>query len=235
MDDWQDAAFSTRHMHSRVSGSGNRSTRSNAFDVRRTFGTYSIQCPAQQKIMATANGALSDQHASLQLYRLTENGEGIIGELSLPGVLHAAVILAGSRESLRRTVLEMESESDKDETEKENDEIDPHGLEPSETATESDPARDPFESRFETFEKNSFRSPKFWFQWRGRPTTSMSAQGSANPGPSMSEMGYLVFTGNNCRKVKGTINCSFVNWTNTAITGHKVTSRSESNTLVYWD
>ena len=88
-DDWQDAAFSSRHMHNNRGAKSKRAT----FDVRKTFGSYEVKCPAWQKL----ENASSDQAASLELYRLTENREGVVGELALPDALHAAVVLAGSR------------------------------------------------------------------------------------------------------------------------------------------
>jgi hypothetical protein len=107
MDDWQDAAFSSRHMHNRVGRSGGRGTgkskRNSAFDVRKTFASYTCKCPAWHKL-----NSATEQTASLELYRLTDNSEGVVGQLSLPGVLEAAVILAASRDSLQRIVLELE-------------------------------------------------------------------------------------------------------------------------------
>ena len=227
MDDWQDAAFSTRHMHNRVGGN-NRSKHTTSFNVRKTFGSYSVKCPAQQKIVNATDDAQTEQPATLELYRLTENGEGIIGEISLPGALHAAVILAGSRASLRRSVAEMEPEEEEEE-EKGDDQQGNDSDDDDDNVGEDNHERD----RFETFEKNSFRSPKFWFQWNGEPTSELP-RASAESGTTMSELGYIVFTGNDCRKFKGTINCSTLKWKNVAITGHKVVSRSESDVAVNW-
>ena len=106
MDDWQDAAFSSRHMHNR-NGRGSKSKHTAAFDVRKTFASYSVKCPAWQKALSANGDAPPEQDASLELYRLTEGGEGVVGRLSLPGVLQASVILAGSRDSLRRTIAEV--------------------------------------------------------------------------------------------------------------------------------
>ena len=93
MDDWQEAAFSNRHMHNRT-GRGSKSKHSSAFDVRKAFASYSVKCPAWQKTIDAFQDGRIDQDASLELYRLTENGQGVVGVLSLPGVLHASVILA---------------------------------------------------------------------------------------------------------------------------------------------
>ncbi|EUC34493.1 hypothetical protein COCCADRAFT_93319 [Bipolaris zeicola 26-R-13] len=222
-DDWQDAAFSSRHMHNRRGSSG-KSKHSSAFDVRKTFASYSVKCPAWQKALATDGDAQSDQEASLELYRLTESGEGIVGELLLPGVLRSSVILAGSRDSLRRTIADLESGEDASE----EDDQEGQGDTSSNTEPES-----PAKTRFDTFEKNSFRSPKFWFRWSGVPHGASHSTSKEN-GSFESDLGYLVFSGNDCRKFKGTINCASLKWKNVAITGHKMIARSESDTQVTW-
>jgi hypothetical protein len=212
-DDWQDTAFSSRHMHNRRGSKSKRST----FDVRKTFGSYEIKCPAWQKLDDVA----SDQAASLELYRLTENGEGVVGQLGLPGALDAAVVLAASRESLRRTVetVEDDEDEDDDDDDEEEDEEQPN--------------------RFETFEKNSFRSPKFWFRWSGTPASqrpsSPKLSRKASEGDDVETgLGYIVFAGNDCRKFKGTLNCEALGWKDVAITGHKIAARSESDVPVVW-
>ena len=225
MDDWQDAAFSTRHMHNRTGRSG-KPKHTSAFDVRKTFASYSVKCPAWQKALGTNGDAQPEQDASLELYRLTEGGEGVVGQLSLPGLLQASVILAGSRDSLRRPIAEVEpdepnengDENDEDDQEDDSDDIEPES---------------PEKTRFETFEKNSFRSPKFWFRWSGDPTES-SQSASKGTGNHETELGYIVFSGNDCRKFKGTINCTSLKWKNVAITGHKLVARSTSDAQVTW-
>jgi hypothetical protein len=217
MDDWQDAVFSTRHMHNRT-GRGTNSKHTSAFDVRKSFGTYAVKCPAWQKTLNAADDAQSNQEPSLELYRLTENGEGVVGKLFLPGVLKASVILAGSRGSLGRTVAELEVDeigAEKNNVEDEHEDTDEEQQQ---------------QNRFDTFEKNSFRSPKFWFRWSG-VTSSSELQESDD---TETDLGYVVFSGNDCRKFKGTINSSALEWKNVAITGHKTVSRSESDAKVTW-
>jgi hypothetical protein len=205
-DDWQDAAFSSRHMHN---NRGVKSKRS-AFDVRKTFGSYAIKCPAWQKL----EDIPTEQAASLELYRMTENREGVVGELALPRALRAAVVLAGSRKSLAGIVEGFVNE--------EGDNID---------ADEQD--------RFQTFEKNSFRSPKFWFRWNGTlevssNSTSKEVEESSSRDNMDTGLGYIVFVGNDCRKFKGTLNCSQLGWKDVAITGQKLAGRSESDVPVAW-
>jgi hypothetical protein len=180
-----------------------------------TCTTNAAPCPS-------AASTCADASASLELYRLTANQEGVVGELALPSALRAAVVLAGSRQSLRRTVEDMEEEDDDEDEEDEEDE---------------DPDPD---ARFETFEKNSFRTPKFWFRWSGAPASSATPASpklskSASPGDDVQTgLGYIVFSGNDCRKFKGTINCTALGWKDVAITGHKVAPRSESDVPVVW-
>jgi hypothetical protein len=226
MDDWQDAAFSSRHMHNR-NGRGTKSKHTAAFDVRKTFASYSVKCPAWQKASSTNGDAQSEQDASLELYRLTEGGEGVVGQLSLPGVLQASVILAGSRDSLRRTIAEVEP----DESNEQGHGQDVDGEEQDES--DNTEPESPERSRFETFEKNSFRSPKFWFRWSGQPTNATQSA-SKETGNHETELGYIVFSGNDCRKFKGTINCTSLRWKNVAITGHKLVARSTSDACVTW-
>ena len=191
-DDWQDAAFSSRHMHN---NRGAKSKRAN-LDVRKTFGSYEVKCPAWQKL----ENASPEQPASLEIYRLTENREGVVGVLTFPGALRAAVVLAGSRQSLRTTVESFEETTGGEEENEEEDE------------EEDDEPSSPSQLRFETFEKNSFRSPKFWFRWSGSPTVDKvpaspkAGKASSNIVEIESGLGYIVFAGNDCRKFKGTIN-----------------------------
>lgn len=201
-------------MHNRTQ----RGSKSKRFDVRKTFGSYSIKCAAWQKI----DDVSSDASASLELYRLTENGEGVVGQLALPGALRAAVVLAGSRESLRRTVEELEGEEGDDDDDEEEAESD-------------DLPESPMQTRFDTFEKNSFRSPKFWLRWSGTPivqgdaTSAKDSQGDADTG-----LGYVVFSGNDCQKFKGTLNCGALSWKDVPLTGHKISGRSESDVPIAW-
>jgi hypothetical protein len=211
-DDWQDAAFSSRHMHNKRGSMSKRS-----FDVRKTFGTYEVKCSAWQKL----DQIPSDATASLELYRLTENQEGVVGELALPSALHAAVVLAGSRQTLRRTVEDMEDDDDDDSDEEEEEDDDPE------------------QNRFETFEKNSFRTPKFWFRWSGAPTSIMPSSPKTSKSHGAGDdvetgLGYIVFSGNDCRKFKGTINCEALGWKDVALSGHKIAPRSESDVPVVW-
>jgi hypothetical protein len=232
MDDWQDAAFSSRHMHNRVGRSGGRGTgkskRNSAFDVRKTFASYTCKCPAWHKLSSAPDHS-SDQTASLELYRLTDNSQGVVGQLSLPGVLQAAVILAASRDSLQRIVAELEPTTQGDNVEAvENDEDDEDGEDGEASDSDHDTSDEGTEpDRFGLFEKNSFRSPKFWLHWNGDLSTRASSKHEAG-------LGYIVFTGNDCRKFKGTLNCVSLAWKDVSFSGHRIAARSESDVPVVW-
>ncbi|KAK6006985.1 hypothetical protein QM012_005993 [Aureobasidium pullulans] len=235
-DSWQETAFSSRHMHNRQNrnaGSKGHSGKSkrNTFDVRKTFGSYTVKCPAWHKLYTSGDGVSSGQDAVLELYRLTKCGTGVVGEMSLPGVLRAAVLLAASRKSLQAILDRLEpvepevgdeakehDEGEEQESDEESDE------EEEESEEESEP------DRFETFEKNSFREPKFWLRWNG-VLESMAAGGDEK---AESGMGYIIFPSNDCRKFKGTLNCATLEWKDVAFSGHKIAPRSESDIPVAW-
>lgn len=241
-DSWQETAFTSRHMHNRQprntnskssSGSGSgKSKCNNTFDVRKTFGSYTIKCPAWHKLYTSKDGVASGQEAGLELYRLTECGTGVVGEMALPGVMRAAVVLAASRKSLQVILDRLEAVDSKDEDEgKENDGNEEQESDNEESDEEEEESEDePSPDRFETFEKNSFREPKFWLRWNG-VLESMAAAGEEK---AESGLGYIIFPSNDCRKFKGTLNCATLEWKDVAFSGHKIAPRSESDIPVAW-
>jgi hypothetical protein len=253
MDDWQDAAFSSRHMHNRVNrngarGGGGKGKRNAAFDIRKIYGSYECKCPAwHNKInnsSSSENNAMDRYAAVLELYRLTENGQGVVGELLLPGVLRAAVVLAASRKSLQGVLAEFEpavlaedektasdltEEQDKDENEDEDEDED----EDEKDEDEEEDEEEPTPNLFKTFEKNSFREPKFWLQWNGSISSPTSTE-DTNAEKAESGLGYIIFTSNDCRKFKGTLNCASLGWKDVLFSGHKIAPRSESDIPVAW-
>ncbi|KAJ4352773.1 hypothetical protein N0V95_003935, partial [Ascochyta clinopodiicola] len=153
MDDWQDHALSTRHMHNRnsrrASGKGRKG---GAFDVRKTFGEYDVKCASWERALSELEGAdRGEEDAGLELLRLTDDGQGVLGELVLPGVLRAAVVLAASRKVLQVLTAQLSGEGP-DEEDNDNEDED-------EDDEEDDDDEDEESSRFTTFEKNSFRTP----------------------------------------------------------------------------
>ena len=267
MDDWQDHALSTRHMHNRnsrrASGKGKKGA---AFDVRKTFGEYEVKCASWERALGELeDNDGNDDDAGLELLRLTEDGQGVLGELVLPGVLRAAVVLAASRKTLTIITRHLSGEDQDSSSSEEEENSDEASDEEEEEEEEETP------NRFTTFEKNSFRSPKFWLAWNGTltlplsdspppspslarkgtlpsdsppPSPTLQRTGSSFPPPkptgsstqqSQAEgLGYVTFTGNDCRKFKGTLNCKELGWKDVAFSGFKAVSRSESDRQVLW-
>ncbi|KAG9585767.1 hypothetical protein KCU77_g9680, partial [Aureobasidium melanogenum] len=232
-DSWQETAFTSRHMHNRqsrnISGkgsSGGGKSKRNTFDVRKTFGSYTVKCPAWHKLYTSGDGVSTGQEAVLELYRLTECGTGVVGEMALPGVLRAAVLLAASRKSLQAILDRLEPVESKDKDEGKDD-SENEDQESDEEEEDSEDELSP--DRFETFEKNSFREPKFWLRWNGALESTAAGDEKAESG-----LGYIIFPSNDCRKFKGTLNCASLEWKDVAFSGHKIAPRSESDIPVAW-
>ncbi|KAL1652586.1 hypothetical protein SLS61_004892 [Didymella pomorum] len=267
MDDWQDHALSTRHMHNRnsrrASGKGKKGA---AFDVRKTFGEYEVKCASWERALGELEDKdRNDDDAGLELLRLTEDGQGVLGELVLPGVLRAAIVLAASRKTLTIITRHLSGEDQDDDDEEDSNEDDDDDDDDNDEEEEKEP------NRFDTFEKNSFRSPKFWLAWNGTltlpkedspppspslarkgtlpsdsppPSPTLQRTGSSFPPPKSTSastqqaaaegLGYVTFTGNDCRKFKGTLNCKELGWKDIAFSGFKAVSRSESDRQVLW-
>ncbi|KAF4344020.1 catalase [Fusarium beomiforme] len=166
----------------------------------------------------------------LDIHRSTDSEDGLLGEISLPGVLDASVVLAGSRKKLQE-ILHIATDSIASEPEAMSD-VDGLLIESSDDfqhrddgVTEQQLQENTEELRSNNFEKNTFRQPKFWLFWRGRilvPSTSFDATGDQSPpDPIQSGMGYVVFTGNKYQKFNGTISCDILGCDNFAQNGWK--------------
>lgn len=309
MDGWEEAAFLSRHVHNRVNrnggGSANRHRKS-AFDVKRTFGSYELKCPAAEKLadarastlptdgkaeIAEENakgkknnkkkkrGRVKETASRLEIYCLSDEEDVLLGELILSDVLEAGVALAGSRKTLEnavcasrssealhdvdeltplesgkpsqmRTSQEIENDRDSsalgeggDEREtahgsSEAEQDSPNGQNPSDSSEQSESESDGQETkqrrRFATFEKNSFRQPKFWLAWSGHvlaasvpPSAESVTDASTTATTNGSGRGYVVFSGNECRKFKGTISCGALGWDDVAVEGWKRVTMGE--------
>jgi len=237
MADWEDAALSNRHMHNRVGrhGRAKHGKSGGAFDARKTFGTYEVKCPAAAKL-ATSD-ADSAQAAKLEIYTLNYGGNALLAELFLPQVLHATVLLAGSRKTMNAVVRDLEaaregSEEDMDAgteagpTRSDRDEDDG-----DEDEEHTQPYEDPTNRVVREFEKNSFRSPKFWMRWQGQLLQSSTDSSVTD---STSGPGYLIFSGNSCDKFQGTFTCQQLGWHNVKVSGWKTASRSARDFAVAW-
>lgn len=76
------------------------------------------------------------------------------------------------------------------------------------------------------FEKNSFRKPKFWFQWIGEVSGEEERVHTGR--------GYLVFSKNNCQTFKATITIDALEWQEVAISGRKHASMPERDDVLQW-
>ncbi|KAL1593318.1 hypothetical protein SLS60_010926 [Paraconiothyrium brasiliense] len=218
-DDWQSEVLTSRHMHNRVHNKPNR--RNRPFDVHKTFGSYTCKCAAWQ---SKQDERIQQQEITLELYRLTPNEEGIVGELKFPGTLEAAVILAASRASLDTAVSEVEAEAIEEDGRDEGQGDDENEASDAEDHENEQDSEEP--ARFRRFEKNSFRVPKFWLRWSGMVEGSEVVT---------SDLGYVVFSGTDCRKFKGTITCGPRGWKDVAISGHRIAGRGASDVPVRWN
>ncbi|TLS31226.1 hypothetical protein PpBr36_02788 [Pyricularia pennisetigena] len=249
-DDWQDHALSTRHMHNRNSRRDSKDKKKTAnFDVRKTFGDYEVKCTAYDRVLKGSLEA-GDQddldEPQLELLRLTDDGQGILGQLKLPGVVAATVVLAASRKRLQIITDRLSGAVAGDE-EDEEDEEDANSADHDDEDGGEDGDATP--DRFDTFEKNSFRSPKFWLAWNGvvdskarenaPPLSPVVSRKSSNAFSFKSSayqhgLGYVVFTTNDCRRFKGTLSCRELGWKDVSLNGFKSTGRSESDRPVTW-
>lgn len=263
MDDWQETQQNTRHMHNRV-GRGNKrhggGTSSGSFDIKRMLGTYDVKCSAAGKLSAK-NGASGQDDLlprKLEVYTLNERGNAVIGELMLGGVVHGVVLFAGSRKVMGAVVRELEEGNRQEEEESEDEEekgeaeggtgensvkgaAEPGPDNDDDDEDEEDDSNDDTDEesitnqRFREFEKNSFRSPKFWLRWQGsaRLPTESSDPSITSEQP-VSGTGYFVFSGNQCDRFQGTLSCDSLEWDNVKISGWKLRSQPARDFALTW-
>ncbi|KAK5138107.1 hypothetical protein LTR08_004802 [Meristemomyces frigidus] len=222
MDDWQDEVFNHRRIpHGRSKKSGKAAGRKGAgtFDPKQALGSYELS----GTVVATLLAEAEETNAVFEIHELTETPGGMIGSLVVGKKLKAAVLLAGSRKLLSTIVGEAESiDSDEEDSDVEEDDVEAEGEEDEdegEPETELQAQDRKANERAQAFEKNSFRNPKFWLQWQGDVAGS-----DAEPVRERNQ-GYVVFSGNDCKDLKGTLSCKTLNWEDAAVQGRKTTSR----------
>lgn len=229
MDDWQEAALSNRHLHNRrgqnVRGKGKKGA---AFDVHRTFGTYELKCPAAEKLVKG-----SGDNGRLEIYCLNETQNALYGELVFPGLLNAVTILAGSRRVMNTVLRELIDEQEEETTDQAPPAKPDDENENGDVQDDEDDEDGELETqRAKEFEKNSFRSPKFWLRWQGELLhLPIDAGETQKP---VTDSGYLVFSGNTCDKFEGTISCESLEWDNVKLRGWKESTKSARNFDMMW-
>ena len=201
-EDWHEAAFASKHIPHRLAKSHTKRT---SFDVRKLFGRYETKCPATSatsgETSKPSRGKL--QEPTIEIFRLSEDGNGVLGQIILPGALEAEIVLSGSRDTLNAVISKLEGSTPPS--------PDP-GTEGQDTLATS---RSPFE-------KNSFRAPKFWLRYK------------STSDPNDTGTGYLVFSGNDCLRFKGTLSSERRGWDNTALSGWKAAGFSERDVPFHW-
>ncbi|KAK6438613.1 hypothetical protein LTR95_005185 [Oleoguttula sp. CCFEE 5521] len=232
-DDWQDTAFSNRHVHNRIGkqGRGKGGKANGAFNVQRALASD------------------SQGLGSLQIYTLNDLGNALICELVMPGVLNGTVLMAGSRKTMKIAIGHLraeESESEEcepdesngndaitDESERNDDgeHLPNSGPDDDDDDDDHDEESAPHD-HVDEFEKNSFRSPKFWLKWQGQ-VTAHTGDDDITDG-MVTDSGYLVFSGNTCERFNGTLSCSKLDWHNVKITGFKMRSKPARDFNVQW-
>lgn len=220
MDDWQDQAFSQKRIPHGRSGRG-KGKGPASFEIKKTFGSYTITGNAIDR----AEDSARVFHA-FDIHGLDDSGEGLVGSFSGTGTTTGVALLSGSRKVLERLVVECE-DSGKADDESQDDQVEQsdHSDDSDETDQESlsgIEASDRKETkRFQAFEKNSFRSPKFWMQWKAPVKKQDGGQMTVE-----SNRAYIVFSGNDCKTFKGTMSSEVLGWKDVAIAGRKTTSKA---------
>ncbi|KAK4626075.1 hypothetical protein CLAFUW4_04265 [Fulvia fulva] len=259
-DDWQTEHFNHRRIGHGHKGKG--SAKGAVFDPRRCYGVYQLQCPALAKLQPTAGSAVKSV-PTLEIHGPVEgHDDALMCSLEMPGLLSGVAILAGSRKVLSSVVQDLEHpepEEEEDEEEEEEEEEDEAaggsengGKGESSNEEEQIPksslelADEKERRRYAAFEKNSFRSPKFWMRWRAVRMISdnsnqddqaadIEATRDQHPEPLPGHTshpsvevdgGYLVFSGNDCASFSGTISCRSFDWKNVKLSGTKVVSKA---------
>lgn len=295
-NDWQDAAFNTRHLHNR-NDRGGRGQKRHEFQVSSMFGTHLIKCPAIDRLQADSAHAIAASASSnkakrrrssasgevvLEIYRLTDDEDGLLGSLKSAGVMEATVVFAGSRKLLwkiwsqlggtgaaesgeaeakgKRTAERMAglpngkgpsghggrgrhggrgggqaARGDEEEDGEGSDDDDDDDADELQSISSSVDSEERQRRRTSTFEKNSFRHPKFWFRWQGQLSDEASeAADLGSGGGDVHGSGYIVFSGNDCKRFQGTITSEQLAWNNVKMSGWKAKPQPERDFEVVW-
>ena len=214
--------------------------------------------------------------ARLEIHGLVEgHDDALMATLDLDGIITAVAVLAGSRKVLQKVVKALEGEDESgsqmaktaspvdpgetssihDTATPVNDDEDQSGSDDQNEKSEMssiEAADERDRRRIAAFEKNSFRTPKFWMRWRGVVASPVALQepDSTNPtanvtgedtdqsdGHTVAEtnLGYVVFEGNGCDSLQGTISCNALEWKNVKISASKVTSKARECPVSWTD
>jgi hypothetical protein len=246
-DDPISRALSSRripHGRSGKKGKGGGRGGNKPFDPLRALGRYdlSVGSNTPSKSRTGRNGVESLSNMWLELHELTHSEDGLLGTFNLedPGQeadmrLSGMCALAGSRKTLSRIIEELEEDAETDpQPEIAGPRITGEQIEQAH-GDGSDDDVDSFEpeldNRASAFEKNSFRTPKFWMRWNAQYLTADGKPPDASS--SGSDRAYLVFSGNDCERFEGALTCSALGWDNIKLRGWKVRPKA-SRCPVSW-
>lgn len=223
MNDPIDSAFQSRRFaHGKSKGkSGRGSGRggggpSKPFNPLAALGRYEVSLGA---------GPSTSQHV-FEVHELTESETGLVGTFDF-AKLSGMFILAGSRKQLGDIITGLEEGEEDDENDDDGESEEPQDDDDAESENEPSAIElqdEKVNRRARAFEKNSFRNPKFWMRWKGKPANDNGDKFD----PVETDMGYLVFANNECDKFEGTITCPSLDWKQLKLKGRKVHSKGRS-------
>ncbi|CZT22096.1 uncharacterized protein RCC_07965 [Ramularia collo-cygni] len=130
---------------------------------------------------------------------------------------------------MKRVIRDLVEKNDEEDAQAEGDEnaADEDEL-PEDEDNESDQDDRKERQKAAEFEKNSFRSPKFWLKWQGQLLTDGAEEEFITDG------GYIVFSGNACEKFDGTLSCEKLGWKNAKVSGWKIKGMSARDFEIEW-
>jgi hypothetical protein len=217
MDDPIDSAFQSRrfaHGKSKAkSGRGGGGGAAKPFNPLAALGRYEVSLGV---------GNSKYQHV-LEIHELTESETGLLGTFDF-AELTGMFVLAGSRKQLAEIISGFEeNDHDAESDHEDSNESYEDGTGDSEDEPSALELQDEkLNRRARAFEKNSFRNPKFWMKWKGKP----AAEDDGGSSPVESDIGYLVFSNNACDKFDGTITCPALDWKQLKLKARKIHSKA---------
>jgi hypothetical protein len=229
-------------------GSSRRGPTNSSFDPLRARGRYEVTLGSGKK---KSTGSEGPSESWFEMHELTPGRDGLVGTFSFiarGSREEGMCLLAGSRMGLAKIVGELDSAGEEEDGEDEahgeddqeaghydvaaeSDEVRDNGsAEPSSDAPDTED--DMLNHTVSSFEKNTFRSPKFWMTWR---RTSSSSSLEPLKQSTEKRTAYLVFSGVDCQRFEGTISSSLQEWNNLKVHGRKVHSRASPCPLRWCD
>ncbi|QIW97214.1 hypothetical protein AMS68_002732 [Peltaster fructicola] len=259
MPGWKDEQQSHRRFPERSRKTGH-SVQGESFQPRNMLGRYALRSAHFEKLNARTR-SVNEQGMWLEIHGLVESATGYSATFDL-GVVSGVMLIAGSRKALRDVVEEAdEEEEDQGESSAESED------QSSESDASSEEVRDTFVSAPErdrpahAFEKNTFRTPKWFAQWRGKIAgTAESSQATQDTpdndnGPNTNDQqeprdstasesvhnvqahpdnkAHFEFSSAACREFKATFSCPALEAREVAVQGWKITGKASPATI-HW-